>query len=127
MGHEKMEGHYGYVRSETHEERFGTRTAPKDESERWEFSDVCDGIEFDLSAFENVTGFVPTASELYELMGKRQLKWAREGAVFQIKVRYAVDNHVSRVGSDEEDPLMDHTYRVENLVGKPKRYKETLR
>lgn len=120
---ETTPGVKGYIHSETGIARFETSAVSDDPSERYEISDVCDGIEFDLSDFKGYSGFVPTACELYELMGKRQLKWAREGAVFEIKFRYAVDNHETYHGSDEENSLTDHTYRVENLVGKPKRYK----
>lgn len=118
---------FGFVRNETRDAIISTRTLPDDPKEHWPGSVSYDGIEFDLEEFEDVTGFVPTGEELYDLLGKKQREWARKGDAFVFKIRYAVDNHKSRIGSDREDPLMDHTYRVEKIVGKPKRYKRESR
>lgn len=110
---------YGYVRSESVVENFAAQST-SNRLYNWTSTVEHDGIEFDISAFDNVTGFVPTGEELYDLLGPVQLKRARQGAVFAVKVRYAIDNHTSPIDSDEEDPLMHHEYRVEKLIGKPK-------
>ena len=113
------ETQFGYVRSESVVENFAAQSA-SNRLYDWTSTVEFDGIEFDISAFDGVTGFVPTGEELYDLLGPTQLKRARQGAIFAIKVRYAIDNHNSPIGSEEEAPLMDHEYRVEKLIGKPK-------
>lgn len=114
----KNEGGFGWVQGWTDDVYFSTQ--PTDDREHnWYEPEIHEGIEFNLGAFEEVDGGVaPTAEELYEMMGPRQKKWAKKGADWKIRVTFDEYNFKSRIGSDEEDVLMDRETHIRDFAGK---------
>lgn len=114
---------YGIVKREKEDIYFSTQ--PSDNpSETWRQKDEFEGIEFDLSGFYQANigdeiGYIPSAEELYGLMGPRQKKWAQNGADWYISTWVNVQNFRSSIGSPEENTLMDHDHLTAEFAGKP--------
>lgn len=123
------EGKFGPVERET--KGFTFETHPVEDSdyflEDYEAAEPVeiDGVFVTLGEFQEVMenieepedrGYIPDEEELYALLDEDQRKLAREhGCTWSIEVELATYNFKSRIGSDEEDELMDHETRIASI------------
>lgn len=114
----KNDGGFGWVSGKNEEVFFSTQSINNREH-NWTDTEIHEDIEFNMDGFDEFDeGIPPTAEQLYEKMGPRQKKWAKKGADWKVLVRVDEYNFKTRIGSDEEDILMDRESHIGEIKSK---------